>query len=360
LKRGFYCIFSTTHPTPFNHSQCVGPKTPKLRYAAVAYADALQGIKRGILPPDYQLPALPTTADEGAVAGPGFPSASESWTGSFPKLHIWPYRRSDVRLGSNLTQLKPWKGEFIHGEVALYPLVAQAMQDWRAANRSYLGWTPTEDQRAAIKDIEKSKILALAEAVDAHALYAGEAFPLVPGTAANTSEPPFLAPPLTEWAIHAITAANAAIKDAKNNPERGNPIAAAISEAKYRGQLKISVVMDAASAAYSAAFGPKPLQTNATALQGLADIKRTLTLNKTVTSLKPVTGFQPDWDPKAVLNATKYLPDPPLANRTKQPFNASEFKQQIINAATPIKLGPKSNAANRPVRPWETRGGVGR
>ena len=234
------------------------------------------------------------------------------------------------------------------------------MQDWRDANRTYLGWTPTEAQRAAVKDIEKSKILALAEAIDAHALWAGEAFPLVPGTAVNTSEPPYLAPPLTDWAIHAITAVNAALKDAKDYPDRGNPIAEAISEAKYLGQLKVSVVADAASAAYSAVAGPKPLQTNATALQGLMDIKRTLQLNKTVTSLKPVTGFQPVWDAKAVLNATKHLPTPPPSNRTLAPFNKTEFKQQIINAATPIKWGPKSNADNRPVRPWDTRGGVGR
>lgn len=352
----FFDVIPTTPVLP----QCVGPKTPKLRYAAVAYADALTGIKRGILPPDYQLPALPDHADEGAVVGPGFPSASESWTGSFPKLHIWPFRRSDVRLGANITQLKPWKGEVIHGEVALYPLVAQAMQDWRDANETYLGWTPTEAQRAAVKDIEKSKVLALAEAIDAHALWAGEAFPLVPGTPVDPNEPPDLAPPLTDWAIHAITAVNAALKDAKDYPDRGNPIAEAISEAKYLGQLKVSVVMDAASAAYSAVAGPKPLQTNATALQGLLDIKRTLQLNKSVTSLKPVTGFKPMWDGKAVLNATKYLPTPPPSNRTLAPFNKTEFKQQIINAATPIKWGPKSNAGNWPVRPWDTRGGVGR
>ena len=341
-------------------SQCVGPKTPKLRYAAAAYWDALQGVKRGFLPPDYQLPRLPDTPDEGAIAGPGFPAASESADGNFPKLHIWPFRRSDVRLGANISQLAPWKGEVIHGEVALYPLVAQAMQDWRNANRSYQGWTPTDADRAAIKDIEKSKILALAESIDAHALWAGEVFPLWPGNASDPNEPPVLAPPLTEWAIHAITAANAAVKDAKANPERGNPIAQAISAAKYRGQLKISVVMDAASAAYSAIAGPKSLGWNATALEGLARIKTTLGLNKTVTSLKPVTQFEPAWDLKTVLNATKYLPDAPTPNRTLPPFNLTAWKEEIKRAATPEKFATLSNAESRPVTPWSQRGGVGR
>lgn len=340
--------------------QCVGPKTPKLRYTAQAYWDALQGVKRGFLPPDYQLPRLPDEPDEGAIAGPGFPAASESYEGYFPKLHIWPFRRSDVRLGANISQLQPWKGEIIHGEVALYPLVAQAMQDWRDANRSYVGWTPTDADRAAIKDIEKNKILGLAEAIDAHALWAGEVFPMWPGNASNPNEPPVLAPPLTDWAIHAITAANAAMKDAKDNPERGNPIAKAISEAKYRGQLKISIAMDAASSAYSAIAGPKSLQTNASKWEGLARIKTTLGLNKSVTSLKPVTQFAPDWDWKAVLNATKNLPEGPPPNRTLKPFNLSAWKQEIKNAATPEKFGPLSNADSRPVIPWSQRGGVGR
>lgn len=91
--------------------QCVGPKTPKLRYSALAYYDALQGVKRHFLPADYQLPALPTAPDEGAIAGPGFPAASESAEGDFPKLHMWPYRRSDVRIGANITQVgRPGSG----------------------------------------------------------------------------------------------------------------------------------------------------------------------------------------------------------------------------------------------------------
>ena len=329
--------------------QCVGPKTPKLRYSALAYYDALQGVKRHFLPADYQLPALPTTADEGAVAGPGFPAASESASGDFPKLHMWPYRRSDVRLGANITQMKPFKGEFIHGERALYPIAAQGMQDWRDANRSYLGWVPTDAQRAAIKGIESHKLLALAEAFDAKAQYAGEAFPVYPGAPTDDTTP-YLAPPVTEWAVHAIVAANEAVKAASDNGIKGNPVAQLISEIKYRGQLKISVVADAASVAYSAIVGPKDLQPfNATFVDGLKEIKKTLSLNRSAVSLKPQTEIRAALDVKALINATKNLP-PYTPNITAVPFNLTRFKSEIKNAATPEKLAVKTNADNRPVQ----------
>ena len=75
--------------------------------------------------------------------------------------------------------MKPWKLEPVLGEVPLYPIVAQAMKEWRAGNRSALGWTPTQAQYVAVKEIEAIKALQLAEAVHARAVVAGEAWPIL-------------------------------------------------------------------------------------------------------------------------------------------------------------------------------------
>lgn len=243
--------------------------------------------------------------------------------------------------------MKPFKGEFIHGERALYPIAAQGMQDWRDANRSYLGWTPTDAQRAAIKDIESNKLLELAEAFDAKAQYAGEAYPVYPGAPTDDTLP-YLAPPVTDWAIHAIVAANEAVKAARDNGIKGNPIAQLISEVKYGAQLKAAIVADAGSAAFSSIVGPKDPWINATFVDGLKEIKRTLSLNRSAVTLKPGTEIRAALDMKAVVNATQHLA-PYKPNITVVPFNLTRFKAEIKNAATPEKLAVKTNAENRPV-----------
>lgn len=202
---------------------------------------------------------------------------------------MWPWRWSDVRLTANITQMKPWKLEPVLGEVPLYPIVAQAMKEWRAGNRSALGWTPTQAQYVAVKEIEAIKALQLAEAVHARAVVAGEAWPILvreehgggsnvprqarrladaatadaataiwvgsqprarappshllllpfhqPGLPLDNNQPPKIDPPLWDWAIDAIAAANAAAAEAKKDNSTWNPLAAAISEARYLGQV---------------------------------------------------------------------------------------------------------------------------
>ena len=222
-KKGIFFFFFFTTFLPTVHR----PQTPKLRYTAITYLDAAVGILRSYLAPDFRLAQLKKTSDPGAIAGPGFPAFSESAAGFFPKFTIWPWRWSDIRLGSNITQMKPWKGELVNGKKELYPLAAQGMDAWRAAGRNYTGWPVTDAQRAAMKDIESNKALGLAEAIAARSLVAGEQWPILPGWPLD-DQPPTLSPPLTEWAIDAIMVAKSAYAAVKADNSTGNPLAAAV------------------------------------------------------------------------------------------------------------------------------------
>ena len=58
-----------------------------------------------------------------------------------------------------------------------------------------------------------------------------------PGLPLDNNQPPKIDPPLWDWAIDAIAAANAAAAEAKKDNSTWNPLAAAISEARYLGQV---------------------------------------------------------------------------------------------------------------------------
>jgi hypothetical protein len=76
--------------------QCIGPKAPKLKYAWTAYFLSLINMLTGFYRPEAALPRLPWAPSSDPIeVGPGFPSPSHD-AGSFPRLHIWPFK---VRVG---------------------------------------------------------------------------------------------------------------------------------------------------------------------------------------------------------------------------------------------------------------------
>ena len=339
--RCFFILFPSLSP------QCIGPKTPKLRYTAITYLDAALGILRSYLAPDFRLAKLKKTSDPGSVAGPGFPASSESAEGFFPKFTIWPWRWSDIRLGSNITQMKPFKNEPIWGEKSLYPIAAQGMDAWRAAGRNYSGWPVTDAQQAAVKDIVSNKALAVAEAIAARSLVAGEQWPILPGWPLD-DQPPTLSPPLTDWAIDAIMAAKSAYAAAKADNSTGNPIAAAIGFERYKGMLMVTVLPDMASLVASTVFQPHiwPGFNATTKIEGWKTAISALFQNKTALPLKPPTSITPVWATNATVNWTKPTMKPLPSFKG---MNITVKKEEIIRALMPTWKTNVSMAAQVPV-----------
>lgn len=291
---------------------------------------------------------LKDKSDPGAVAGPGFPASSESAAGFFPKLTLWPWRWSDIRLASNVTQMKPYKNEPIFGAKELYPLEAQGVAAWRAAGRNYTGWPVTDADQAAIKDIESNKALALAEAAAARSVVAGEQWPIFPGWPLD-DQPPTISPPVAEWAADAITAANSAYAAAKADNSTGNPVAQALGFARYHGMLMATFWVDAASLAASTVLQPLnvPGWNATTKAEGWKTAIAALFQNKTALPLKPQTAFTPDWATNKTIAKNisaplfKPLPDWKGVNMTVK-------KEEIIKALMPTKMTNISLAAQNP------------
>ena len=125
--------------------QCIGPAAPKLKYAWTAYFISFLDIITGLYRPEAALPGLPYAPSKTPTrVGPGFPSPSYG-SGTFPKLHIWPFKVSDIgQLGPNVTKIPAFKGEPVLGNPKLYPIVTEGINNWFGEGQPGPAWTPTD------------------------------------------------------------------------------------------------------------------------------------------------------------------------------------------------------------------------
>jgi len=138
--------------------QCIGPSAPKLKYAWTAYFVSFIDVLTGMYRPEAALPGLPYAPSKTPTrVGAGFPSPSYD-AGTFPKLHIWPFKVSDIgQIGPNVSKIPAFKGEPVLGNAKLYPVVTEGINNWFDQGQPSPAWTPTDLELKAA-DIAKVKI----------------------------------------------------------------------------------------------------------------------------------------------------------------------------------------------------------
>ena len=126
------------------------------------------------------------------------------------QFHLWPFKFSDLPgLGGYLPQLPAFKGETVIGEKALYPIVVQGVRDWVDAGGPDPSWVPTDTEELAADIAKKVDPLGALHAHHDKILSTGIRW-APKGTVGLLNA--------TAWAIHAIEAANQAVKEVKANP----------------------------------------------------------------------------------------------------------------------------------------------
>ena len=349
------------YPLGYFAMQCGNHATPKLHYTAQSYLWAALNAKLGFNPPDYAMPALHQEENESPVkAGPGFPNPSNDHNGTMPKVrergwprsararrsslllslishllfslphiqwHLYPFHPSDVSGIGNLTTA-PHKAELEPGQDALYPITAAGMAAWRKAGSPGPYWTPTAEERAAADLAGKLGLpAAIAGSIASKKLVAGS--PNV-----NATRGPL---DLTTWAVDAIEAANAAVKEAATHPAPlSSKLAREVSVMKFNKKLAIAAAVDG----FHLAEGIKARHHHPAAAEHVSKVEALVTL---IEAYKAAAGEKVEkpfkappaptrFDLEAVCRALKGA----LANETKVEKaalkNATAMLEQVVGA----------------------------
>jgi len=233
----------------------------------------------------------------------------------------------------NLTT-KPHKTELEPGQDALYPITAAGMAAWRKAGSPGPYWTPTAEERAAADLAGKLGLpAAIAGSIASKKLVAGS-------QNLNATRGPL---DLTKWAIDAIEAANAAVKEAATHPAPlSSKLAREVSVMRFNKKLAVEAAVDGFHLVEGTIARQFAAHHHPAAAAHVSKVKALVTLieaYKAAAGEKVEKPFKApptptEFDPEAVWKALKGA----LANKTLldkpafQKKNATAMLEQVVGA----------------------------